>query len=137
MSINLLSIYSIGWVKHQIFIYINSIKIILSCKSSTNLQLMMMMMILTTLLVILVTLLLKVIYDTLSCYYLTPLRIKKIMEKQGVCGPKPSFLTGNLVEISSLVSSSTSQDMESINHDIVGRLLPHFVAWSNQFGMNI
>jgi cytokinin trans-hydroxylase len=56
------------------------------------------------------------------------------MEKQGVCGPKARFLTGNLNEISSFVSKATSQDMKTINHDIVGRLLPHFVAWSNQYG---
>ncbi|XP_058773314.1 cytokinin hydroxylase-like [Vicia villosa] len=92
------------------------------------------MMILTTLLVILVTLMIKVFYDTISCYWLNPLSIKKIMEKQGVFCPKPRFLTGNLKEISSFVSNATSQDMESINHDIVGRLLPHFVAWSKQYG---
>lgn len=57
------------------------------------------------------------------------------MEKQGVFCPKPRFLSGNLKEISSFVSTATSQDMKSINHDIVGRLLPHFVAWSKQYGM--
>ncbi|CAK8533229.1 unnamed protein product [Lathyrus sativus] len=92
------------------------------------------MMILTTFLVILVTLMIKVFYDTISCYWLNPIRIKKIMEKQGVFCPKPRFLSGNLKEISSFVSKATSQDMKSINHDIVGRLLPHFVAWSKQYG---
>jgi len=92
-------------------------------------------MILTTLLAILATLLFKVAYQTVSCYLLTPIRIKKVMEKQGVCGPKPRFLTGNLNDISTFVSKSTSQDMETISHDIVGRLLPHFVAWSSQYGM--
>ncbi|KAL5080471.1 hypothetical protein RYX36_008892 [Vicia faba] len=56
------------------------------------------------------------------------------MEKQGVYCPKPRFLSGNLKEISSFVSEATSQDMKSINHDIVGRLLPYFVAWSKQYG---
>lgn len=92
-------------------------------------------MILITLLAILVTLLFKVAYGTISSYVLTPIRIKKIMEEQGVCGPKSRFLTGNLNDISTFVSKATSQDMEAINHDIVGRLLPHFVAWSSQYGM--
>ncbi|CAL5185761.1 unnamed protein product [Lathyrus oleraceus] len=92
------------------------------------------MMILATLLVILVTLIIKVFYDTISCYWLNPIRIKKVMEKQGVFCPKPRFLSGNLKEISSFVSTATSQDMKSINHDVVGRLLPHFVAWSKQYG---
>ncbi|CAK8533232.1 unnamed protein product [Lathyrus sativus] len=92
------------------------------------------MMILTTLLVILVTLMIKVFYDAISYYWLNPMRIKKIMEKQGVFCPKPRFLSGNLKDISSFVSEATSQDMKSINHDVVGRLLPHYVAWSKQYG---
>ena len=91
-------------------------------------------MFLTTLLAILVTLLLKAAYDTISHYWFTPLRIKKIMERQGVRGPKPRFLTGNIPDMASLVSRAISQDMKPISHDIVGRLLPHFLAWSNQYG---
>ncbi|KZV35645.1 hypothetical protein F511_31025 [Dorcoceras hygrometricum] len=56
------------------------------------------------------------------------------MEKQGVYGPKPRFLVGNILEMASLVAKSTSDDMDSINHDIVGRLLPHFVSWSESYG---
>nr|XP_016491094.1 PREDICTED: cytokinin hydroxylase-like isoform X3 [Nicotiana tabacum] len=73
---------------------------------------------------------LKIAYETLSCYWLTPRRIKKIMEKQGVRGPKPRFLVGNILDMASFVSKSTKNDMDSIHHDIVGRLLPHYVAWS-------
>ncbi|GFQ02029.1 cytokinin hydroxylase [Phtheirospermum japonicum] len=76
----------------------------------------------------------KVVYDTVSCYWLTPRRIKKIMEKQGVRGPKPRFIVGNILDMASLVSTSTSQDMDSIHHDIVGRLLPHFLVWSKTYG---
>lgn len=49
-------------------------------------------------------------------------------------GPKPRFLVGNILDMASLVSSSTSKDMDSINHNIVDRLLPHFVAWSKLYG---
>lgn len=93
-----------------------------------------MAVVLMAVLVVSVTMLLKVGYDFISCYWLTPRRIKKIMEKQGVRGPKPRFLVGNIMEVASLVSKSTSQDMESIDHDIVGRLMPHFVAWSEIYG---
>lgn len=95
----------------------------------------MAMVVLTTLLSMLTALLLKLIYDSLSCYWLTPLRIKKIMEMQGVRGPKPRLFTGNILDMASLVSKTTSQDMKTISHDIVGRLLPHFLVWSSQFGM--
>ncbi|TKY64782.1 Cytokinin hydroxylase [Spatholobus suberectus] len=94
----------------------------------------MAMVVLTPLLAILAILLLKLLYDNLSCYWLTPLRIKKIMEMQGVRGPKPRFFTGNILDMASLVSKTTSQDMKTISHDIVGRLLPHFLLWSSQFG---
>lgn len=94
----------------------------------------MAMVVLTTLLAILATMLFKLFYDNLSCYFLTPLRIKKIMDMQGVRGPKPRFFTGNILDMASLVSKSTSQDMKTISHDIVGRLLPHFILWSTQFG---
>ncbi|CAO2825419.1 unnamed protein product [Amaranthus hypochondriacus] len=56
------------------------------------------------------------------------------MEKQGVLGPKPSPLVGNILDMSSLVSSSTSSDMPSISHDIVARLLPHYLLWSQKYG---
>ncbi|KAG8384079.1 hypothetical protein BUALT_Bualt04G0080700 [Buddleja alternifolia] len=78
--------------------------------------------------------LLKVGYELISCYWLTPRRIMKIMEKQGVRGPKPRFLVGNILDMASLVAKSTSQDMDTIHHDVVGRLLPHFVVWSKSYG---
>lgn len=56
---------------------------------------------------------------------------------QGVRGPKPCFFTGNILDMASLVSKATSQDMKTISHDIVGRLLPHFLLWSSQFGMYV
>lgn len=90
--------------------------------------------VLMAVLMVALTMLLKFGYDFVSCYWLTPRRIKKIMEKQGVGGPKPRFLVGNIMEIGALVSKSTSQDMETIDHDIVGRLMPHFVVWSQIYG---
>ena len=92
---------------------------------------------LLTLLIVLGTVLLRAAYNTISCYWLTPRRIKKIMENQGVRGPKPRFLVGNIMDMAALVSKSTSTDMDSISHDTVGRLLPHFVAWSKQYGTNL
>lgn len=56
------------------------------------------------------------------------------MEKQGVYGPKPRFLVGNILDMTTLVAESTSKDMCSIHHDIVGRLLPHFTLWSKIHG---
>ena len=95
------------------------------------------MLALTSLLVIFIFSFLKVAYDTISCYFLTPRRIKKIMEKQGVRGPKPRPLTGNILDVASFISKSTSKEMDRITHDTVNRLLPHYVAWSKQYGMHV
>ncbi|KAL6498140.1 hypothetical protein OROGR_028537 [Orobanche gracilis] len=95
---------------------------------------MELMMLIMSVLVICLCFMSKALYDTVSFYWLTPRRIKKIMEKQGVCGPKPRFIVGNIPDMASLLSKSTSQDMDSIDHDIVGRLLPHYLLWSKTYG---
>ncbi|XP_019154551.1 PREDICTED: cytokinin hydroxylase-like [Ipomoea nil] len=77
---------------------------------------------------------LKLAYQTISCYWLTPRRIRKTMEKQGVFGPNPRFLLGNILDMAAMVSKSTSDHMDSIHHDVVPRLLPHYVAWSKIYG---
>lgn len=59
------------------------------------------------------------------------------MASQGVHGPRPKFLVGNLKDVAALVASSTSSDMEFISHDIVDRLLPHYVLWSKIYGAYI
>ncbi|GAB2299975.1 hypothetical protein Dimus_034020 [Dionaea muscipula] len=77
----------------------------------------------------------KAFYETISFYWLSPLRIKKIMEKQGVRGPKPRPLVGNILDVDSLIASTTSDDLPSIHHhNLVPRLLPHYLLWSNKFG---
>ena len=94
-------------------------------------------MVLKAVLVVLLSLLAKVVYKTLWCYWLTPRRIKKIMDRQGVRGPKPRLLVGNILDMAALIEKSTSHDMNSITHDVVSRLLPHYVAWSKQYGTYI
>lgn len=92
------------------------------------------MVFVVTFLVILVTMLLKIAYETVACYLLTPMRIQRIMEKQGVRGPKRRLLTGNISEMLALHSSATSEPMKSISHDVVARLAPHFAAWYPKYG---
>ncbi|KAL7232058.1 hypothetical protein ACSBR2_010136 [Camellia fascicularis] len=94
----------------------------------------MAVMVLLALLLVFSFFFIRVAYETLTCYWITPRRIKKIMEKQGVRGPKPRFLVGNILDMASLVSKSTARDMDSISHDIVDRLLPHFLHWSKLYG---
>ena len=90
---------------------------------------------LLTLFVLFISLLFKVFLDTIDCYMVNPRRIRKILSQQGVRGPKPCGVTGNMKEMCSLISKATSKDMDSIHHDIVDRLLPHYITWSKAYGI--
>ncbi|WVZ64912.1 hypothetical protein U9M48_014359 [Paspalum notatum var. saurae] len=79
-------------------------------------------------------LLLRAAWVALSCYLLTPMRIRRIMSRQGVQGPSPRPLVGNLRDVSALVAQATADDMPTLSHDIVGRLMPHYVLWSRTYG---
>ena len=79
-------------------------------------------------------LLTRAAWITVSCYYLTPARIRTILAGQGVHGPPPRLLVGNLSDVSALVAEAIAGDMSSLSHDIVGRLLPHYVLWSRMYG---
>ncbi|PPD96433.1 hypothetical protein GOBAR_DD06553 [Gossypium barbadense] len=92
-----------------------------------------MVVCLTILSVLFISLVFKLVFDTIHCYILIPRRIKNMMQKQGVRGPKPRRLTGNIIEMVTLTSQSTVNDMDGVHHDVVGRLLPHYVKWSNSY----
>jgi hypothetical protein len=82
----------------------------------------------------LLLLLTRAAWITVSCYCLTPMRIRRVLAGQGVRGPPARFLVGNLRDVSALVAEATAGDMGSVSHDIVGRLLPHYVRWSKAYG---
>ncbi|KAK9106763.1 hypothetical protein Syun_022774 [Stephania yunnanensis] len=83
---------------------------------------------------IFLSLLAIVAYNVLSFYWLTPRHIRRVMASQGIRGPKPRFLIGNIKEMSSLVATTTCEDMTFIDHNIVGRIIPHYALWSKQYG---
>eukprot|EP01018_Ginkgo_biloba_P021383 Gb_19483 [translate_table: standard] len=67
-------------------------------------------------------------------YFWNPRRMRMFMEKQGVRGPAPGFMVGNLLAIANLREKEAVNDMEFLNHDIVDRLLPHYVKYSRLYG---
>jgi len=79
----------------------------------------------------------KQLCNFLYTYWWKPRTIKKIMERQGIRGPPPRFISGNLSDMTKLRESEAAKDMEPISHDIVDRLLPHYVQWTNDYGMSI
>lgn len=56
------------------------------------------------------------------------------MERQGVKGPPPTFMVGNLITIANLREKEIVSDMECLSHDIVDRVLPHYVKYSRIYG---
>eukprot|EP01018_Ginkgo_biloba_P000014 Gb_21651 [translate_table: standard] len=74
------------------------------------------------------------LFQFLRTYWFQPRIIRKTMERQGVIGPTPRFVMGNLSDMARMREDETSKDMASVNHNIVNRLLPHYVRWSRLYG---
>jgi hypothetical protein len=85
-------------------------------------------------LLIVVLIIVGAVSEFFKVYVWDPRRIRSFMERQGVKGPPPSFMVGNLMAIANLQEEETADDMESLSHDIVGRLLPHYVKYSRIYG---
>ncbi|XP_057832478.2 cytokinin hydroxylase [Cryptomeria japonica] len=75
-----------------------------------------------------------VVVDFLMKYWVRPRVMKWRMARQGVFGPTPSFMMGNLREMEKMKDEETSNHMQGVRHDIVSRLLPHYVRWSKLYG---
>ena len=65
------------------------------------------------------------------------------LQKQGIDGPKPSFVLGNIPDIQKIRSkvleadASTYNVNEPLSLDCRSILLPHISQWTKQFGMFI
>lgn len=67
--------------------------------------------------------------------WLKPQRLRWKLQRQGINGPRPSFLYGNVPEmqrIQSATHSSSSPDF--IAHDYTFTLFPYFEQWRKQYG---
>ncbi|CAJ1974520.1 unnamed protein product [Sphenostylis stenocarpa] len=70
-------------------------------------------------------------------------RVRKRIQMQGIRGPSPSFLHGNLPDMqriqtqASLAKASTSNSNHSdqfLAHDYTSTLFPYFEHWRKQYG---
>ncbi len=76
---------------------------------------------------LLTLLLLWVAYIVVGMVYkfvITPMRIKRIMNSQGVKGPSSHLMMGNLPEIRMLEKAEAEKDMKTGDYDIVSHVLP-------------
>lgn len=69
---------------------------------------------------------------------LKPKRVRLRLERQGIRGPAPSFLLGNIPEIKRIQSqkaqSITPKDHVPVAHDWHSTLFSHIVQWRQQYG---
>lgn len=71
--------------------------------------------------------------------FLKPKRLRSKLRNQGIDGPSPSFLLGNLPEIKNIraIKShalTTTEGDDSIAHGWPSNLLPHLEHWRNRYG---
>ncbi|KAF8407458.1 hypothetical protein HHK36_006591 [Tetracentron sinense] len=67
--------------------------------------------------------------------FLKPKVLRSKLRKQGIDGPPPSFLLGNIVEIKKARSTVTkTQTGELMTHNCAATLFPFFEQWRNKYG---
>ena len=76
------------------------------------------------------------ICDTLI---LKPKRLRSKLRRQGIRGPPPSFLLGNINDMKKMKpnSSKTPPGEQAISHNCSSALFPFFELWSKEYGKNI
>ena len=89
---------------------------------------------LTVLLLILVSLLIKTWYALI----LKPKRLRLKLRKQGIRGPQPMILFGNILEMKKATSQVQSPPRveEGIDHNCSSMLFPSFQQWNKQYGIS-
>ncbi|XP_023005996.1 cytochrome P450 714C2-like [Cucurbita maxima] len=75
----------------------------------------------------------------LESFLWKPERLRAKLRKQGIGGPTPSFLIGNVSEIKkigALTSAAKSTEANSVTHGWASNPFPHLEVWRNRYGLN-
>jgi cytokinin trans-hydroxylase len=67
-------------------------------------------------------------------FLITPMRLKRIMNRQGVQGPSAHLFVGNMPEVIRLQKASEEKDMKTGDYDIVARILPYHIQNCQAYG---
>lgn len=79
-------------------------------------------------------LLILTIYKIYS--FLSPTYTKQIMQKQGILGPNPKFLLGNLLEMKKIIANASNKHFSAAPHNLEHRFFPSFVEWKKAYGLS-
>ncbi|KAG8390195.1 hypothetical protein BUALT_Bualt01G0058300 [Buddleja alternifolia] len=69
--------------------------------------------------------------------WLNPWQIRRKLQVQGIKGPKPSLLYGNVWEMQKIQASvmeKTANNEEFVAHDYTSTLFPYFEQWRKEYG---
>ncbi|KAH9302037.1 hypothetical protein KI387_013620 [Taxus chinensis] len=62
--------------------------------------------------------------------------MQQIMQSQGIQGPNPKFLLGNLLDIKKITEKASKKQKSSATHNLEHRFFPYFVEWKKAYGKN-
>ena len=71
---------------------------------------------------------------------LKPKRLRSILRKQGIRGPPPSFLLGNIGDMKKMKSSPSKAQQKGeqvITHNCSSAIFPFFDEWRKSYGNHI
>ncbi|EFJ28073.1 hypothetical protein SELMODRAFT_94541 [Selaginella moellendorffii] len=69
-----------------------------------------------------------------TVYWWNPRAIVAQLKKEGIQGPPPRFMVGQIAEIQNMRSAIKDHDMESFSHDVFHRVHPALLKWQKQYG---
>ncbi|CAA3022935.1 cytochrome P450 714A1-like, partial [Olea europaea subsp. europaea] len=73
-----------------------------------------------------------------ACLWVNTWRLRWRLEKQGIRGPKPCFLYGNVPEMQRIQASSIkntgAENIGFVSHNYTSSLFPYFEQWRKQYG---
>ncbi|PQQ09441.1 cytochrome P450 714A1-like [Prunus yedoensis var. nudiflora] len=78
---------------------------------------------------------LRVLFRLMKEMWLKPTRIRSVLWKQGIRGPPPSFIAGNVPEMQKIQSSNQKPyDANHVHHNWVPSIFPYLQRWEQLYG---
>lgn len=78
------------------------------------------------------------VFHVYSVLVLKPQRLRSKLQNQGIRGPSPSVLLGNISEMRRMVQDQTQTQTQStqpaISHDCTSTVFPYLQKWRNEYG---
>ncbi|BBH06391.1 cytochrome P450, family 714, subfamily A, polypeptide 1 [Prunus dulcis] len=79
---------------------------------------------------------LGVLFRLMKEMWLKPARIRSVLRKQGIRGPPPSFIAGNVPEMQKIQSSNQKpSDANHVHHNWVPSIFPYLQRWEQLYGI--